>query len=150
MQNTKAEINDTGDRDKYKGDLTYICVNYLRTSVENGTGEYLIKLYDDTYYYDEYEVEGNYRADYRQTAWKADTEFIMSNVIRAKKYEVKDFLREYLFDTYVKLMPEVVEDSIERIRELESYQQVRKGREVILYYREFYGKIDRKLSLYSK
>lgn len=149
MQQCVGKDNESG-----KGRIKYICVSYLRAGVETDTGEYLIRIYDDRYYHDEHEVEGRYMAEYRHTAWKADREYfeklIMSKFIRAKKYEVKDFLREYLYETYVMQMPEVIEDSVDRVRELESYRNVKKDKELALYYRELYGETERKILLYTE
>ena len=149
MQSCEGEDKLSG-----KGRLKYICVSYLRTGVETGTGEYLIRLHDDSYYHDVHEVEGRYTAEYRSKAWKADEEYfdklIMSKFIRAKKYEVKDFLREYLFETYVMPMPEVIEDSLDRIKALDSYRKVKKDKKLALYYRELYGETERKILLYTE
>lgn len=138
---------------QYKGRLKYIFISYMRSGLEDGTGEYLIRLYDDICYHDEHDVEGRFKADYRIKNQKTDEEYftkrILSEVIRAKRYEVKDFLREYLLDTYVKPMPEVVWDSIEEVRKLNSYREVEKDRELAIYYGELYGKYECKISLYT-
>lgn len=153
----KCMVLQSGEKEdnvQSKGRIKYICVSYMRTGVETGDGEYLIRIYDDTYYHDINEVEGRYKAEYRRRAWKEDKEYfeklIMSKFIRAKKFEIKDFLRRYMFETYMRPIPEVIEDSVDRVRELESYSKVRKDKKLSLYYRELYEETERKILLYRE
>lgn len=155
MQNPEgAEKLKKEKNRKYKGRLKYIFISYMRSGMEDGTEEYLIRMYDDICYHDMHEVEGRYKPEYRIKNRKEDEDYftnrIMSEVIRAKKYEVKDLLREYLLDTYIKPMPYEVWNSIEEIKKLKSYREVEKDREIAIYYGEMYGKYECKIPLYTE
>ncbi|MBD5135759.1 MAG: hypothetical protein HDT39_07340 [Lachnospiraceae bacterium] len=137
---------------KGKGGIRYIYISYMRSPMEAGSYEYVIRMHDDTYHYDTFEVESRFTAEHRIPSMKEDAEYfnrlIMGKIIRSKKYEVKDFLREYMEEVYVKPMPEQVEDSIERIKELESYGTVKKDESMSIYYGEMTDCYYRKIELY--
>lgn len=142
------EIPNPEER-KSKGKLTYIYINYVRSSIENGSCEYLIRMYDENIYYDTFEVEERFTTEYRLPIIKEDIEYfhklIMKRILRAKKYEIKDFLWEYIEETYLKQIPEEIEDSIEKIKSLESYAQVQKDKNIAIYYGELMNQYDRKI-----
>ena len=137
-----------------KGGIRYIYISYMRSSMEAGLYEYVVRMHDDTYHYDTFEVEDRFTAEHRIPSMKEDAEYfsrlIMSRIIRAKKYEVKDFLREYMEEVYVRPMPEQIEDSIERIKGLESYGIVKKDESMSVYYGEMADCYFRKIELYTE
>ena len=53
-----------------------------------------------------------------------------------KKYEVKDLQKWYEWNTYMKEMPREMEDAIERIADLKSYQDMKKEVDVKVCYGE--------------
>lgn len=120
--------------------IEYICIHCLRVSVETETYEYGLRAYDSCLYCDKDGAEGSYVPMYQKAMMEEDKQYIeklvMSKVIRAKKYEVLDLQKWYLWNTYVKPMPPEMEDSVERIKELESYRELDKEEGITLYYGE--------------
>ena len=155
MDRLMCECIKSQNRDgrRRKGKLKYIFIDYMRSSVEDGTGEYIIRLCDVNSYADSNKIEGVITAGYRREQQEKDTEHltkeVMRRIIRAKKYEVKDLLREYIFETYIKPIPEAVQRASGRIEELESYINVKKDSELAVYYGEMNERYDWKRERYT-
>ena len=126
--------------------LKYIYVNCLRTRMETSTYEYLIRIMDEYGYADKKIVDLYYVPQYLQELINDDKEYftklIMSKVIRAKKYEVKDFLRRYIWDTYIKPIPQEIAEVISMTDMLEGYKNIEKSYEVEVAYGEMLEKYD--------
>lgn len=126
--------------------LKYIYVNCLKTSLETETYEYIIRVMDESEYADPKMVEAYYVPRYLKEYIEADkayfTRLIMSKVIRAKKYEVKDFLREYLWDTYLKSIPQEIHTVLSEVDKSETFIHVNKAEEVIVGYGEMIERVE--------
>lgn len=120
--------------------VKYIYVHSLRTELETQTYQYIIRIMDERQYGDGCAAEVYYVPRYIKEYIDADREYfsklIMSRVIRAKKYEVKDFLRKYLWETYIKPIPSEIYDILENIETLEAYTDASRSDEVIAGYGE--------------
>ncbi len=152
LQNVEeAERTPEDEERKYKGKLKLICISFLRTSMEVESYEYLVRAYDDLDYLDNIEVEEWYRVEYRHEQKVEDSKYfeklIFNRIIRAKKYEIKDFLREYVQEVYCKPLPEEILDGLEKIQELESYKQIQKFETVTLQYGELMDKTKKEFYL---
>ncbi len=114
--------------------MKYVQVNCLRASLETAAYEYLIRLMDEYGYQDRKMVEVYYVPHYLSELIDADKEYftklIMSKVIRAKKYEVKDFLRKYLWDTYIKPIPTEIANTLSNMDALDVYDEIVKADEI--------------------
>lgn len=90
-------------------DIFYIDIWSTRLSVVTNTYEYTIRVYDEGYYYDNEYVEYIWASDLNAQFIEEDklwfTREINTKLIRAKKYDVKDFLYKYIYETYIKPMP---------------------------------------------
>ena len=126
--------------------MKYVQVNCLRTSLETATYEYLIRVMDEYGYQDRKMVEVYYVPQYLLELIDADKEYftnlIMSKVIRAKKYEVKDFLRKYLWDTYIKPIPIEIANTLSKMDVLNAYDEIVKADEVEASYGEMLEQYD--------
>ena len=126
--------------------LKYIYVNCLRTSLEMETYEYIIRIMDESEYADRKMVEAYYVPKYLKKYIEADkayfTRLIMSKVIRAKKYEVKDFLREYLWNTYLKPIPQEIYTVLSELDKSETFIHANTAEEVIVGYGEMLERVD--------
>ncbi len=147
LQNVEEAQNmPKGEPRKHKGKLNFICISYLRTSMEDESYEYVVRAYDDFYYLDKIEVEEWYPLEYRRKQLMEDRKYfeklIFSRIIRVKKYEIKDFLRKYVQEVYCKPLPEEIVDSLEKIQELESYKKIQKCETVIVQYGELMDKVE--------
>ena len=111
-----------------KGPFKYIYINCLRTSIETETYSYIIRIMDERKYSDRAIVERSYTPEYLLDLIGSDKEYfeklIMRKVIRAKKYEVKDFLREYIWDTYIHPIPKEIEEVLSELNKMEIYEKV--------------------------
>lgn len=138
MDNLFKECVEEQKRGRIK--TGYIDIWSMRLSVENGSYEYPVRLYAEGYYHDKNFIEKKWNPGYMEEFIKADIlyfeKLIMLKIIRAKKYEVKDFLREYIYETYIKPVPEVIKDRTERLQYLESFQSMEKAEEIPMYYGE--------------
>ena len=81
----------------------------MQLSVLTETYEYTIRGYDESYYGDEKYIEEIWKSPLNEKLIVEDKQRfekeIMSKLIRAKKYDVKDFLNEYIYTTYMKPIP---------------------------------------------
>lgn len=131
-------------QEKGKDCTKYIDIWSTRLSVATGDYKYIIRLYDASYYYDKEYIEVKWYPTYRKEFIEADKiyyeKYIMSKIIQAKKYDVKDFLREYLYENYIKPMPEEIVESMERIGLLESFLKMKKDNIVRISYGEMMEK----------
>ncbi len=111
--------------------------------MEDDSHEYEVRLYDDLFYLDEISVEEMYKVEYRKKQKIEDSEYfeklIFKRVIRAKKYEIKDFLRGYVQGIYCEPIPYEILDSLKKISELESYKKIQKSETIYLQYGELMG-----------
>ncbi len=127
--------------------LKFIYVHCLRTSLEMGTYEYIIRVMDENGFADLDLAEEYYVSQYLKELIEGDKEYftklIMKTVIRAKKYEVKDYLRDYIWDTYMKPIPAEIEEVLSKLEELELYQYVEKAETVVVGYGEVLEMLDR-------
>ena len=126
--------------------MKYIQVNCLRVSLETETYEYLVRVMDEYAYQDTKMVEGYYVPPYLMELISADKEYfeklIMSKFIRAKKYEVKDFLRKYLWDTYIRPIPIEITNTLSKINILAIYDEISKADEIEVSYGELLERYD--------
>lgn len=126
--------------------MKYVQVNCLRASLETATYEYLIRVMDEYGYQDREMVEVYYVPQYLPELIDSDKEYftklIMSKVIRAKKYEVKDFLRKYLWDTYIKPLPPEIAKILPRLDRVLGYDGIIKANEVEVSYGEMLERYD--------
>ena len=85
-------------------------------------------------------IQEEYVSEYQLPMIADDKKYIesimMKKIIRAKKYEVKDLQKWYEWNTYMKEMPREMEDAIERIPDLKSYQDMKKEVDVKVCYGE--------------
>lgn len=129
-----------------KGSLKYIYANCMRTRIETGEYSYVIRLLDKREFRDNEMVEESYTPKYIKELIETDKEYfeklIMKKVIRAKKYEVKDFMREYIWNVYIKPIPREMQEVLSRIDDLEGYNKIEKEKEVRVGYGEFLEKLD--------
>lgn len=129
-----------------KGSLKYIYVNCMRTRIETGEYSYVIRLLDKREFRDNEMVEESYTPKYIKELIEADKEYfeklIMKKVIRAKKYEVKDFMREYIWNVYIKPIPREMQEVLSSIEDLEGYKKIEKVEEVRVGYGEFLEVLD--------
>lgn len=129
-----------------KGSLKYIYANCMRTRIETGEYSYVIRLLDKREFRDNEMVEESYTPKYIKELIETDKEYfeklIMKKVIRAKKYEVKDFMREYIWNVYIKPIPREMQEVLSRIDDLEGYNKIEKEKEVRVGYGEFLEALD--------
>ena len=129
-----------------KGSLKYIYANCMRTRIETGEYSYVIRLLDKREFRDNEMVEESYTPKYIKELIETDKEYfeklIMKKVIRAKKYEVKDFMREYIWNVYIKPIPREMQEVLSRIDDLEGYNKIEKEKEVRVGYGEFLEELD--------
>ncbi|MBQ2982998.1 MAG: hypothetical protein IJD58_12915 [Lachnospiraceae bacterium] len=127
--------------------LKYIQVKCLRTSVVDESYRYNICLRDEKGYKDTCIIERYYTPLYIKPLIEEDKFYfekeIMKRIIRAKKYDVKDFLRPYIWDTYMKPIPSEIEENIINIGKIDVYQKILKSEEVIVSYGELLEKYDK-------
>lgn len=101
---------------------------------------------DEYGYQDREMVEVYYVPQYLPELIDSDKEYftklIMSKVIRAKKYEVKDFLRKYLWDTYIKPIPPEIAEALERLNMINGYDEIETADEVEASYGEMLERYD--------
>jgi len=130
---------------KYKekpelGPIKYIWINCMRVSVETESYDYCLRAYGEMLFLDKFEAVVPYVAEYKLPIMQEDRQFleklVMSKVIRAKKYEVCDLRKWYEWNTYIKPMPQEIEDAIDRISSLQSYQEIEKQEGLKVYYGE--------------
>lgn len=111
-----------------KGPFKYIYINCLRTSIETETYSYVIRIMDERKYSDRAIVEKSYTPEYLLDLVSSDKEYfeklIMRNVIRAKKYEVKDFLRDYIWNVYIHPIPKEIKEVLSELNKMEIYEKV--------------------------
>lgn len=122
--------------------IKYIWINCLRVSVETESYEYVIKVYDEDIYLNNNVAEVVYVPEYCLKHIENDKEtiskLVMNKIIRAKQYEVKDLQKWYIWDTYIQEIPSEMEEAVEQIKSLSSYQKLDKDTDVIMYYGEVY------------
>lgn len=120
--------------------MKYIYINCLRSSLEVESCEYLIQIMDESKYRDPMLVEHYYIPRYLKPLVDVDKEYffrlIMSKVICAKKYEVKNFLRKYLWDTYLRPIPQEIKEVMQETDRLAEYEVIHKAEEVLAGYGE--------------
>lgn len=137
-----SEYQQSDDEKKMK----YIQVNCLRVALETETYEYLIRIMDEYGYIDVKMVEIYYIPQYLPQLIATDKEYftklIMSKVIRAKRYEIKDFLREYLWNTYIKHAPPEIAKTLPQLDMVNGYDRIVKTDEVEASYGEIFEKYD--------
>lgn len=140
---TKFSEHQQNDAEKK---MKYIQINCLRTALETETYEYLIRIMDEYGYMDVKMVEIYYIPQYLPELIDTDKEYftklIMGNVIRAKKYEIKDFLRKYLWNTYIKPAPPEIAKTLPRLDMINGYDVIVKADEVEAGYGEILEKYD--------
>lgn len=133
-------------KENKKGEIKYIYVNCLRTSIETKEYEYLIRIMDEEQYTDTEVVEVTYVPEYIPELIKKDEEYfeklIMKKVIRAKKYEVKDFLREYIWKIYIKPIPEEIKYVLSNMNELEEFNIVEHSEKIRVSYGELFERME--------
>lgn len=146
------KVKKLQDKEKL-GSIEYIWINCIRASVETGSYKYAIKAYDEEIYYDTDEGDIRYVSEYKKNYIEEDKKYleklVLEKVIRAKKYEIRDLQKWYIWNTYIKQMPKEMEDAIERIKELESYKEIKKHEEVIMRYGEMLEYPEREYKLYK-
>ena len=109
---------------KYRGDIDicYIDIWSTRLSVITNTYEYTIRVYDEGYYYDNEYVEHTWTSELNTKFIEEDkiwlTREINTKLIRAKKYDIKDFLHQYIYETYIKPIPKELGSIETKILEL--------------------------------
>ena len=122
--------------------IKYIWVNCLRVSVETESYEYVIKVYDEDIYLNNNVAEVVYVPEYCLKHIENDKEtiskLVMNKIIRAKQYEVKDLQKWYVWDTYIQEIPSEMEEAVEQIKGLSSYQKLDKDTDIVMYYGEVY------------
>ena len=103
----------------------YIDIWSMKMSVLTETYEYTIRGYDKSYYYDDKYIEEVWVSSLNKGIIEDDKSWfeseIMSKLIRAKRYDVKDFLNEYIYETYIKPVPLELYGAKERMEELKEY-----------------------------
>ena len=106
-------------------ELKYIDIWSLKLSVLTETYEYTIRCYDESYYYDDMYIEETWKSSLNEKFIGEEKQRfekeIMSKLIRAKKYDVKDFLNEYIYNTNIKPIPLELHGLEKRIDQLEKY-----------------------------
>ena len=129
----------SGDKNSL-GNINYIWINCMRASVETESYKYVLRAYDETMFLCEAAAFEEYVSEYQLPMIADDKKYIesimMKKIIRAKKYEVKDLQKWYEWNTYMKEMPREMEDAIERIPDLKSYQDMKKEVDVKVCYGE--------------
>lgn len=127
--------------------LKYIYIKSLRTSVVDESYRYNVCLMDENGYMDTCAIDGYYTPLYLKNIIDEDKIYfekeIMKKIIRAKKYEVKDFLKPYIWDTYIKLIPREIEEVISKIDDISIYNDIVRSDEVIVSYGEVLEKYDK-------
>ena len=110
-----------------KGSLKYIYANCMRTRIETGEYSYVIRLLDKREFRDNEMVEESYTPKYIKELIETDKEYfeklIRKKVIRVKKYEIKDFMREYIWNVYIKPISREMQEVLSRIDDLEGYNK---------------------------
>ena len=129
-----------------KGSLKYIYANCMRTRIETGEYSYVIRLLDKREFRDNEMVEESYTPKYIKELIETDKEYfeklIRKKVIRVKKYEIKDFMREYIWNVYIKPISREMQEVLSRIDDLEGYNKIEKEKEVRVGYGEFLEELD--------
>lgn len=106
-------------------ELRYIDIWSMQLSVLTETYEYTIRGYDESYYGDDKYIEEIWKSSLNEKLIAEDKQRfekeIMSKLIRAKKYDVKDFLNEYIYTTYMKPIPLELHGLEKRMDQLQKY-----------------------------
>lgn len=141
-------LNISNDKinESIKGPVKYIYINCLRTSIETETYNYVIRVMDEKKYSDKEVVEKIYTPEYMTEYINQDKKYfeklIMDKIIRAKKYEVKDFMRDYIWETYIHPIPKEIKEFCQEIEKMEVYKKIPHEKEVMVNYGEVLERIE--------
>lgn len=141
-------LNVSNDKinESRKGPVKYIYINCLRTSIETETYNYVIRVMDEKKYSDKEIVEKIYTPEYMTEYINQDKKYfeklIMDKIIRAKKYEVKDFMRDYIWETYIHPIPKEIKEVCQEIDKMEVYKKISHEKEVMVNYGEVLERIE--------
>lgn len=130
---------------EYKDQVRCICIFCLRSSWLTGSCHYHISLYNPIFYLDRQEVSGNYTPIFIQPFFKKDMEELISKIqkqyMRLKNYE-KERMMLWHMEQYHKIMKEIFEDTIGKLKELPAYRALGKTEDHLFLFGEYMSVMD--------
>lgn len=129
-----------------KGNIEYICIYFLYSSVQSKTYETQINLYDEKGFFDKDPVTGSMVSDifsvYFSNEWELYCEYMNKSVIQIKKQELFRY-RIKLIDKYKKFLGEILKMYMPYIMNLKSYALLNKSGDIHIYYGEYIGNLEK-------
>ncbi|SFR87182.1 hypothetical protein [Anaeromicropila populeti] len=127
--------------DGEKEDIAYVVISYLRSSIITGSYDFLIHLYDESFYFDPKETSGTWSAKYIMDYYENQLDYVERQIgkrmIRLQKSELND-LKMSLAGDYFKIILGIFMEHIQDIVGLESFEKMYKLENVKIVYGGFY------------
>lgn len=126
-----------------KGEISYITFTLLRSNMLLDHHALRIDVMDDNFWYDEVEITGEWRLDYifqnASSVYRKIINSCSSNYLKLQPYEMTKIYYHILYEHYV-FSAGVLRKIVREIEQLDSFQQMKKAKEVKLLGGEFRDK----------
>lgn len=120
-----------------KGEIQYICISYLRSSLYTKSYQFQIDFYDTSFYLDTMECSQNWKSDFIMKYFEEDirstAEYIKRTKIRVLDWELEEIRKNYIYQYYY-LVQKFCEDKASEVMELIKHSSIKTTEPMFLLY----------------